>query len=83
MKYFLIMIAVTGCGTLIGTKPVSSSVSVIYSVNLSTGDVTYTASSRACGVLVTGVAHADRSIAACVAATNGTSLVGQLQGAPK
>jgi hypothetical protein len=87
MKGFLVagiaLALLAGCGPISGAKPIDKDVTVSYSLSPSTGDVSYSAVSKACGVIVSGTAHADRGVAACVATNAGTSLVGQIEGPKK
>ena len=82
--WILGLVGTTGCAGLMGSATVpQSDVTVAYTLAPSTGQASFSATSKACGVLATGVVNVDRGIAACIATNEGTALVGQLNSAVK
>jgi len=83
MKKFVVAIgcavALSACAGM-NLGGLKNDVTVGYSISADTGQASFSAVSKHCGVLATGVANVDRGVAACVTADEGTALVGSVSG---
>ena len=86
MKSFVVAalcgLMLAGCGMISGKTGVpQSDVTVGYTLSPTTGQASFSAVSKHCGVLASGVANVDRGVAACIATDEGTALTGKVSGA--